>query len=292
MVKSRGFCLLNNPGICFIIAVRRGNRTDSAACRAVRHQKEGKAVREKNMLHILEKSRYTVVLSGIGMMQESGYPLLRDGRESYEIEEKYGYSFEEIFSSGFYSARKDIFFRFYKEMILGVISTPPGQGFLDLKKLQDYGLIQSVITRRIAGLEDRAGCRNVLNLKGTVYNNVCPACGRHYSVEYMKDAKGVPLCENCLTALRPQVCLFGEMIDNGLMTRAAEEITKADVLLVLGTNLNSPLCSQMLQYYTGTNLIVVAETEHYADQQADIVIRSRCDDFLGKIAAEYERENN
>ena len=44
-------------------------------------------MREKNMLQILKNSSYTVVLSGIGMMQESGYPLLRDGQESYELEE-------------------------------------------------------------------------------------------------------------------------------------------------------------------------------------------------------------
>ena len=67
-------------------------------------------MREKNILQILRDSRYTVVLTGSGMMVESGYPLLRDGDESYEIEEKYGYSFEEMFSSGFYSARKELFF--------------------------------------------------------------------------------------------------------------------------------------------------------------------------------------
>ena len=54
---------------------------------------------------------------------------------------------------------------------------PPGQGFLSLKKLQDRGLVNSIITRRIAGLEDRAGCTNVVNLKGTVFQNTCPSCG-------------------------------------------------------------------------------------------------------------------
>ena len=66
-------------------------------------QKGGNFMREKNILQILRDSRYTVVLTGSGMMVESGYPLLRDGDESYEIEKKYGYSFEEIFSSGFLS---------------------------------------------------------------------------------------------------------------------------------------------------------------------------------------------
>ena len=58
----------------------------------------GDLVRDKNILQVLRDSRYTVVLSGVEMLKESGYPLLRDGEESYEIEEKYGYSFEEIFS--------------------------------------------------------------------------------------------------------------------------------------------------------------------------------------------------
>ncbi len=241
------------------------------------------------MLNILRDSSYTVVLSGAGLMAESGYPLLRDGSESYEIEEKYGYSFEEIFSSGFYSARKDLFFRFYKEVLLKAVETPPGDGFHALKKLQDHGLIQAIITRRIAGLEDRVGCRNVINMKGTVYDNVCPSCGRHYPVEYMKEAKGVPLCEDCLVAIRPQVCLFGEMIDNSVMTRAAEEVARADVLIVLGASLTSSLCSQMIQYYTGSNLILVSDQEHYSDERADIIVRGRCDEFLKSMVSEVEK---
>ena len=246
-------------------------------------------MKEKNILQILRESRYTVVLSGAELLKESGYPMLRDGDESYEIEEKYGYSFEEIFSSSFYSARKERFFRFYKEVLLKAAEIPPGQGFYDLKQLQDYGLIHSIITRRIAGLEDRVGCRNVINLKGTIYHNTCPNCGREYPMEYIRDAKGVPLCEQCLVAIRPDVCLFGEMIDNGLMTRAAEEIEKADVVLVLGASLHSPLCSQMLQYYNGTNLILVTESEHYSDQQADVIVYGRSDDFLGRLNEEYRK---
>ncbi len=248
-------------------------------------------MKEKNILQILRDSWYTVVLSGAGLMAESGYPLLRDGKESYEIEEEYGYSFEEIFSSSFYSARKELFFRFYKEFILKAVEVPPGKGFYAMKTLQDYGLIDSIITRRIAALEERAGCTNVLNMKGTVFDNICPSCGRKYSADYMRKAKGVPLCENCLVAIRPQVCLFGEMIDNGVMTRAAEEVEKADVLLVLGASLTSPLCSQLLQYFTGKELILVTDTEHYSDQRADIVIYGRSDEFLSGMLSEYEKEN-
>ena len=93
-----------------------------------------------------------------------------------------------------------------------------------------------------------------------------------------------------MTALRPDVCLFGEMIDNGRMTRAAQEVERADVLIVLGASLSSPLCGQMLQYYSGSNLILVNEEEHYSDQRADIIIRGRSDRFLSDILAESDKQ--
>lgn len=34
---------------------------------------------------MLKESRYTVVLSGRAMLEESGYPVVRDGGESYAI---------------------------------------------------------------------------------------------------------------------------------------------------------------------------------------------------------------
>ena len=67
---------------------------------------------EGNLLKILKESRYTTVLSGFAMLLENGYPSIRDGDVSYDIERKYGYSMEEMFSSAFYSTRKEQFYEF------------------------------------------------------------------------------------------------------------------------------------------------------------------------------------
>ena len=165
-------------------------------------------MKERNILQILKNSEYTVVLLGVEMILENGYPALRDGFASYDLEQKYGYCPEEIISSAFYETRKDFFFRFYKEEILKIAEELPGKGYQSLKKLQDYGLIQTIITKRIFGLADRAGCIDVINLHGTVYENICPKCGKSYSVEYIKNAKGVPLCENCLVSIRPKTVSY------------------------------------------------------------------------------------
>lgn len=241
---------------------------------------------EGNLLQILQESKYTTVLSGFGMLLESGYPSLRDGEKSYDIEQKYGYSMEEMFSSAFYSTRKVQFFDFYRNELLSQLDKPPGKGFVLMAELEKRGLFQSIITRRIFGLPKRAGCKNVIELHGSVYDNFCPHCGRKYPMEYIRDSVRVPLCENCKTPVRPKVCLFGEMVDNGVITRAAEEIQKAEVLMVLGTTLSSHLCTQLIDYYDGGKLILVNEEPHHADRFADIVIHERADEMLERIRKE------
>lgn len=50
----------------------------------------------ERLMDILKESKYTVVLSGNGMVLESDYMLIRDSQESYDIEKKYRYSAEEL----------------------------------------------------------------------------------------------------------------------------------------------------------------------------------------------------
>lgn len=245
----------------------------------------------KTILQMLEESKYTVAMSGIEMLLENGYSGLRDGEEAYDIEQKYDYSAEEILSSAFYATRKELFFEFYRNEILAQTEIPPGKGFLSLQKLEGFGLVQCVITKRLVGLLDRAGCKNVINLHGSVYDNFCPHCGKTYPMDYIKNAKGVPLCETCKNPIRPKICLFGEMVDNGMVTRAAEEMQKADVLLVLGTGLHAALCHQLIQYYNGDKLILITNEEHYSDKLADMVVHSRVDDALEKLVKEYQSKS-
>ena len=96
------------------------------------------------------------------------------------------------------------------------------------------------------------------------------------------------MCEKCKTPVRPGICLYGEMVDNGVVTRAAEEIRKAEVLLVLGTGLHAGLCNKLLPYYNGDKLILITNEEHFSDKLADVVIYSRVDDFLEKLVKEYQ----
>lgn len=55
---------------------------------------------------ILDESRYTVAICGSGMMEEGGFIGVKNPDKAYDIETKYGYSAEEIFSSAFYNTAR------------------------------------------------------------------------------------------------------------------------------------------------------------------------------------------
>lgn len=232
---------------------------------------------------VIDKSSNIVCLCGLGMDTESGYPNLRSDESAYRIESKYRFSLEDLLSSLFYTTRTEQFYRFYKDEIL-FHQMPPNEGHYALAALEKQGKLQAIITRSFYELFQKAGCEKVIEILGTIYkNNRCPQCKKEYTVDYIKNSHLVPLCEKCQTAIRPGICLYGEMVDNQIITRTAEVISEADVLMVLANNLKSRLCQQRLQYYKGSKLILINDEKHYSDHLADYVIYGKTKEILPQL---------
>lgn len=83
--------------------------------------------------------------------------------------------------------------------------------------------------------------------------------------------------------IRPGIRFYGEMIDNALMTQVVEEISKADVLLVLGTRLDQEFCENYLSYYKGDKIILINNVENYTDENADYVIHGKINHIVPQL---------
>lgn len=239
--------------------------------------------REINRLReILKKSNYTVALCGSGVTEESGFIGIKKPERAYEIEQLYGASPEEIFTSAYYNTRPMQFFKFYHEEILNKIPEP-GPSSRIMAAMEKAGHLHCIITSNIFEQERRGGCENVIDLHGTIYRNRCPHCGEYYSVEDIQKSRSVPYCRVCHAVIRPLVSLFGEMVDSRIMTRTTEEIEKAEVLLLLGTTIHSEVFSNYVRYYNGNSLIVIHKSEHHTDRKADMVIIDEPGNILGQL---------
>lgn len=236
----------------------------------------------KRAKEILTESEKIVALLGIGAVMECGALNYLNNEVIYRIEEKYHRSPDEIMSTGFYSARAERFFQYYKEEYLAD-SCQPNDTFKALKALDDDGRLLACITQNTHGLEKEVGIKNVIELYGSRNVNWCTKCRKHFSMNYILQSKGVPLCDVCQNPIRPGIRLYGEMIQNDVMTEAANACQDADALIVLGTNFYDSMVRFAINHYRGDKLILISKHEHFRDKKADIVIHEELQKILPKL---------
>ncbi|HIZ44043.1 MAG TPA: hypothetical protein H9672_04850 [Firmicutes bacterium] len=247
----------------------------------------------KILKQMIEESQKIMVFSGMGLVRESGIPYFRDEPYAYQIETKYGVSPEEFLSTAYYSSRPGAFYSFYKNEVLKLGGEPNAAHYAlaKLEKLKEKaGGSLIVATRTISSFHQRAGVKNVIELHGNIYNNHCIQCGKEFSPQYILESHGIPHCDECQGAIRPGILLAGERLDNGLISKVADETEKADMLLVIGTHLDAYLTKRFRNYYEGERLVLITNETHPTDREANMVIYEKASDVLPKIVDEIERD--
>lgn len=236
----------------------------------------------KTVRSIIRQSNNIVFLTGLGSVVECGGRDLWDSDIFYSIEKNYKMCPEQLLSAGEYSSRKERFYEFYKKEVLSYLPKPD-ESYEIIKALEDEGKLQSVVSFNIFGLEKLAGIESVVEVAGSVYNNYCPKCKKTFEVDYLLASRSIPVCDECKKALRPNIRLLGERVDNDLYTEAAIECYKADTIIVLGADLASTKVQYVTGHYKGCNLILFANEEKYGDRFADYAMYGNIKDNLKEV---------
>lgn len=230
----------------------------------------------------IDQANNIVCVMGLDTIVECGGINLWDNDNLYRIEKTYGLSPEEMLSAGEFATRKERFYDFYKKEILGV-SMHSGPTYEALKILDESGKLKNIISVNIYGMEKINGLKNVVELGGNIHHNYCPVCKKKFPVEYLLESKAVPICNDCKEAIRPNIRLLGERVQNDLYTKAAIACSEAEVILVLGTNLHSSKVQYCTGHYKGNQLILINEERHFTDKFADCVYYDRPMNVLPKL---------
>lgn len=217
---------------------------------------------------ILNEGSNIVCLLGRGPAAKQGCDVYREDF-IYDVETRYGRSPGEIVNSTFYNNRPEIFYEFYRDEILKRRGEPDEINFA-LKRMEDDGRLIGIVTRGFFNLSKRAGCHNIVHLYGNIDRNTCPHCGKVFDANYILEHKPLPLCDECGTLIHPGIALSGELLDSRVSNRAAEMISSADILLVIGADLQTPLGS-LTKFFNGDRLCLVNNAPHYSDEAADCV---------------------
>ena len=226
---------------------------------------------------LIEQSRSIVFFGGAGVSTESGVPDFRSVDGLYN--QTYDYPPEVILSHDFFVQHTEEFFRFYRDKLI-VRGAKPNPAHLRLAALEKEGKLKAVITQNIDGLHQAAGSRNVLELHGSIHRNFCTRCGKSYNLDQIAQGTGVPRC-SCGAVIKPDVVLYGEGLDQMVLSRAVRSLQQADLLIVGGTSLSVYPAAGLLDYYGGRELVLINKTETPADKRATLVIRRPIGEVLG-----------
>jgi NAD-dependent deacetylase len=219
----------------------------------------------------IKESNYIVFFGGAGVSTESNIPDFRGVDGLYN--QQYKYPPETIISHSFFVKNPEEFFRFYRNKML-FPEAKPNKAHLALAKLEEAGKLKAVITQNIDGLHQAAGSKEVLEIHGSVRRNYCQRCGKLYDLsellKSMEESK-IPKC-TCGGMMKPDVVLYEESLDQGLLSRSVSHIEQADMLIIGGTSLTVYPAAGLIDYYKGKKMVLINKTVTPMDAKADLVI--------------------
>ncbi len=233
----------------------------------------------RKLKELVDSSDNIVFFGGAGVSTESGIPDFRSVDGLYH--QKYRYPPETILSHTFYMTHKAEFYDFYRTKMLAP-DAQPNAAHRKLAQWESEGKLKAVITQNIDGLHQKAGSREVLELHGSVLRNYCERCGKFYGLDAILSSTGVPKC-TCGGDIKPDVVLYEEGLDERVMQKALDYISRADMLIIGGTSLVVYPAAGLVRYYRGHKLVVINKGVIEADLGADLVINGPIGQVLAQV---------
>jgi NAD-dependent deacetylase len=186
---------------------------------------------------LIRDARSVVALTGAGVSVPSGIPDFRSpGTGLWEKVDPMEVAHIDVF-------RRDPerFWSFYGDRFATLRTKEPNGAHRALVELERRGRLDAVVTQNIDQLHRRAGSRELIEVHGSIATCSCLACGARFELDDARerlaaDPAGVPRCD-CGSPLKPDVVLFGELLDEERMRRAFALAAAADVLLCVGSSL-------------------------------------------------------
>lgn len=217
----------------------------------------------------VEQAGSVVFFGGAGVSTASGIPDFRSPDGLYH--QKFAYPPETMLSHSFYVTHTAEFFDFYRTRMIA-LGAKPCRAHTKLAELEEQGKVRSVVTQNIDGLHQLAGSKRVWELHGSVHRNICRRCGEVYSAEWVLKTTGVPHCEKCGGEVKPDVVLYEEGLDEGVIDGAVRDIASADLLIIGGTSLVVYPAAGLVRYFRGDKIVICNLQPTPQDASADLVL--------------------
>lgn len=226
-----------------------------------------------------------MVLTGAGISTSSGIPDFRSSNGS--LWSKFD-PFEVASLSSFrYNPLR--FYEWLRSLAGTMFNALPNPAHFSFARLEQAGIIRTVITQNIDSLHHRAGSRNVLEVHGSMSTLTCTRCyqtvdGTPYTARYLEHGE-IPYCPSCGSILKPDLVLMGEQLPARVWLKAQQACKECDLMIVAGSSLEVlPVAGlPMRALENGAHLILINHSPTYLDVRADVVLHEDIAEVMPRI---------
>jgi NAD-dependent deacetylase len=158
----------------------------------------------------------------------------------------------------------------------------PNPGHRALAQLQRLRPATRLVTQNVDGLLTQAGGLDVLELHGSLRRWRCDHCGNR------SGPWPFHRCLRCGSHARPDVVMFGEMLNPGVLLEAQVAAQESDLFLVVGSTAIVYPAAELpeLAMARGSQLVTLnLEPLPHLDDAAAVVLRGASEDLLPQLLA-------
>ena len=232
----------------------------------------------RQLADCIRQAQEIVFFGGAGVSTASGIPDFRSAHGIYAG--PHGKTYEEMLSHDYMFLHPEPFWDFYRNVML-YPEARPNAAHRALAAMEKAGKLTAVVTQNIDGLHQAAGSQKVHELHGSVHRNYCLKCGQRFTLAEILPMDTVPHCPHCGGAIRPDVVMYGEPLNDEVTEAALSAIRTCDLLIVGGTSLVVYPAAGMIQYRRARcNLALINREETAYDRQAEMVIHQDIGEVL------------
>jgi len=222
-----------------------------------------------------------VAFTGAGISVESGIPPFRgsDGLWSKYDPMILDLVYYNQHSDESWPVIKELFFDFFGK-------AKPNAAHIGLAKMEQKGILKSIITQNIDNLHQIAGNTEVNEFHGNSVQFVCMHCAAVHKRADLILTEEPPKCANCGGLLKPDFVFFGEEIPKAAMEKSILAAQTADVLLIIGTTGEIMPASQLPYLAKQNNAVVIEiniEKSNFTDSITDIFIQEKATKAMSEI---------
>ncbi len=187
---------------------------------------------------LLREARSAVVLTGAGISVPSGIPDFRTpGKGLWEKVDPM-----EVAHIDAFRRDPDRFWSFYGQRFASLVDKRPNRAHEALAELERRGLVRAVVTQNIDRLHRMAGTERLVEVHGSIEWSCCPMCGGRVALDRVvamleTEPHVAPECQACVSPLKPDVVLFGELLPERALADAQALAAEADLLVCVGSSL-------------------------------------------------------